>query len=966
MSREGRAAEAPFVKDDGASKEFKPFQQHLDELLAERGALGRFQARDGAMLPKVDIASPGVERFGRNAIISDADGVKQVIHQGKVFNVNPDGSIQGSKPGVLMYYDKANGKVVFDDGKVHAEFDPKKDTSTYDFKNPKSKEKIHLDVTSQGITESKDGKVTRFIPPDRSYSIDIDPAKGTATVNGRDGKPMKPDDPHKELLALKDKKVGTDVSGGLRGFSYDEGGGKERTIFPGSHSVLKNKGEIEEVSFGERTWKFSDEGGGNVKIKADDGAEYKVKKGDITFGSNMGQFDVKLGGDKKLKVDPANGSETTIDGKKSTTQYVEGPGRRPYTVEREKDAAGKWGITEVKDERGRWAFTYEPAASRDVANLKQVGPYTKGANCAGFSVSENGDVTVQLTPGKDQPYKSITYKSGSNQQIYEGKDGHKFDVTYEKVGAGADAEFKPTLVRDGHHTYKATYDDKGNISRLVDSLPGRSPADIVHAVGGDAKSIAFDSATKGFKVTLNKGEILELDPTSHSRRFTESKDGKTFTTETFGEKAKRTEHSVVTETVGDKKFIRSFTDTRGHSYGVVYKNDKDPADGIQTILGADNKPLPLLGQFTARFGAPKVAVDNEGRLTLSNPAGDTTFVKHPEGKTVFTSPKYGEVRNNEGMVVETTFPRVGGKPEGGLLIDRAAGRGLTRPLQSLTLKETGETLTRNPRTGQYEYKDPKDPDKPQSFNASVISDANGNVFINGRALGKDPSGKDVLAALSAPPADVGPRRPEDPRLPDGGLRPPDGWFADPRAAADFNRGRFVKVAGLPNGGAVYKDGTRVERTPNPGGGGGTIVTTTDGSTGVQIKTLLDQRGRAVSIQNPDGTVWTRTPNNQNGYSLWVSNTGDQSWAKTEGRGLGIDQFGNLHFKKLITDGFGRQVQGSFVCLPNYTNLYDGGQFNHFRKTGVIMPMAPPWMMPPQPNFARRFPPMPPRAPRLLI
>ena len=950
----GETSESSFLKDDRAPKDFKLFQEHLAGV--ERRFLRQFQSRDGANLHNVEIATDKVERHGRNAIITDADGnAKRVVHQGKVFDINPDGTIKNAPPGAHMYYDKKEGKVVFDDGKVHIEYDPANDKSTYDFTNPKTKEKMHLDITSQGITESKDGKVVRFIPPDRSYSIDVDPATGKATVKGKNGEDMKADDPHKELLALNGKKVEAVSSDNQRGFTFDAGGGKERTIFPGSHSVLEDKatGQIEEVQYGKRTWKFSDAGGGEVKITADDGTEYKVKKADLEFGLGKGQFEAKLGPDKKLEVDPFKGSETITDKDKSTTKYIESSDRRPYTVEKSKDADGKWGVTSITDERGEWKFKHDPAGSRDLAKLQEVsgpgGTFKKGEKgVAGFEVSDDGEVTVNFKPGKDQKYKSVTFKPGSNQEVYVAQDGHKIEVGYEKVGAGAAAAFKPTSVRDGSHRYEASYDAAGNPTGLKETIPGKPPKEVLYASGdkGNAKSIAFDPESKGFKVTMNSGEILEFDPTTRSQRSTEVKDGKTLTTETFGDKAKKTEHSVVTEDVGGKKFIRSFTDTKGNTFSVVYNDDKDPEKGIKTILGPDGKtPIPEIGLFQKEYGLPKISVDRDGKLTLSNAAEDTKFVKHPEGKTVFSSPKYGEVRDGDGMVVETSLPRMGGKPEGGLTIRRAPGDGPERPLQSLTLKDTGESLTRNPKTGLYEYRDPADPEKTASFKASVVADADGNVFINGRPIGRDPSGKDILAALTAPP-DVAP--PAGPGMPGDDLdRPPFGPDAGARDANVFarrNRDRF------------FKD-TRVERVPIPGGG--TFITATNPAEGTQVRYTLDARNRLTGVESFDRrngyVAWARTAENQLGYSRWVSSAGGSVWAKTEGPGRGVDQFGHVHFERAMQDNFGRPmpVGVSLVGLSDYyTTLLDGDQFRNFRRFGVIVPTIPQFNG--NPRFARRL------------
>src|SRR5262249_37780907 len=140
MSRE---AEAPFVRDTRAPAQFKDFQGQLAELLGDRGAIGRFQSKEKINLPKLILDTDKVERFGQNAIITDRDGtVKCIVHQGKVFKVNPDGKIEGADPRINMYYDKATKKVVMDNGTVHAEFDPATDTTTYDFTNKKTKEKM--------------------------------------------------------------------------------------------------------------------------------------------------------------------------------------------------------------------------------------------------------------------------------------------------------------------------------------------------------------------------------------------------------------------------------------------------------------------------------------------------------------------------------------------------------------------------------------------------------------------------------------------------------------------------------------------------------------------------------------------------------------------------------------------------------------------------------------------------------
>lgn len=980
-------SEARFVSDARAPGEFRAVQKELRTLLGDRGPLGLLdRAGRSDNLPPVDLARDRISTFGANKIIEHTDGRTSIYHKGRWFVANRDGTIQGDRPGSTisgMVYDKESKTVKLDNGKVRLVFDPQGDRTTVDYTDPRSRTRLVTEITRDGIAQIKDGKLARFLATDRSYSIDVDPATGRANVKGADGNPMRADHPHKDLLALNGKVPVVGVENGRPYFTIDEGAG-ERTFYPGSHSTLADAfGDIEEVQYGRRKWTFSDDAPGKTKIKSNDGAEYVVNNADLNIGSD-GRFQADLGRGRRLEVDPGKGCEKLINGDNATVKYAEAPGRRPYSAEMSKDGEGKWGYTSITDERGRWTFTYKPPASRDVANLDQIsgpgGTFKRDDKVAGFNVGPDGDITVLFKPGRDQKYASSTFSPGRLEEVHKTPDGRNIAVKYERV-TGVPPFTRVSEVADGSNVYKPVYYGlpwRDQIQKLVDK-DGRT----VYERGPNITGITYNPETKGFSIAKRDGRV-DINPSRNSRIDTRVDGPKTIATETFGDRATGTERSVVTETVGGKSFLRSFTDTSGTSYKVVYNDDADPARGIKTVLGPGDRPIPEIARFQSAHGLPTIAVSSEGRVTLSNPAGDTTLVKQPDGKTVFSSPTLSETRDKDGLVVETTLPRLGGRRHGGLIIERDPGAEPLRPLRNLTLKDTGESLTHNPRTGMYEYKNPSDPESSGNSRATVVVDANGNVIVNGNNLGRDPRSRDITTALSAAPPDARPPAPLDGRRP----APPDERRpgpaderrpgpademrpgpADERIPAPLdrrrpvpepvllamrNKDRFQKIADLPNGGAEYRDGTRVERTRLREGG--TVVRTTDGATGTQIVYRLDAGFRLKSLQNPDGTVWTRTANNWGGYSLWASNTGQRSWVRTEGRDvrgrkLGLDEFGCFHYARALQDGSGNWRPVSYACLPNYSNLYEA-QFAHFRRTGVVMPMAPPFLMPRNPRFDR--------------
>lgn len=944
-----RPSEVDFAQDKGAAKEFLPLQAALTDLLKEKGALGRLdKLRGNATLPKLELASDKVERFANNdnALITDKDGtVKGMVHQGKVFKIDPDGTVRDKNGKVIkgMHYDDASKTVTFKspDGKLKMVFDPKNDKTTID----DAKSKSHIEITKQGITESQDGKLRRFIPTDRSFSVDIDET-GKASVKGKDGKPMVAGDPNKDLADKIDgKKVEPFTTpDGQIGFKMKDqpAAGKDTNVFPGSHTVIwdRDKKRPDRIEIGKRTWDFKDVPGDKVEIKSNDvpARTFTVPKADLTVDEN-GKFVAKLGPNEKLEVDPVKGSDTYTKDNKSTTKFAERPGHQPYTVEREKGADDKWGVTKVVDDKtGKsWDIKYKPPGDRDPAKVDEVsipgGTFKKDAKVAGFDVKENGEITVNFKPG--EKFKSVTFKPDSNQETYVAKEGHKINVTYAETGDAAHKAFRPTVVKEGKHTYEAQYADDGTVKSLkVDGKEIKTGA-----AAPDAKGIEYDPNTKGFRVTQHDGKIVEYDPLRRSERLIDGK----VTKETFEDRGGK-KHEVVTEEKdAGKKFIRSFTDTNGNLFKVTYKDDTDPSKGIKEIQGKDGKPLPLLATFKARYGDPTITVGDDGSYTLTSPDGRTNFTKHPQGNSEFNSPKYCEVRNRDGLVTETTLPRLGGAP-GGLVIERGAGRGELRPVQSLTLKDSGETLTRNPRTGDYEYRDPKNPDKPIIVNASVVCDANGKITINGRPLERDPSGADILALLKAPPVDGRGPSPRD-------------FYRHMGIAT--NRKHFEGPEVIPNG-VRWNDGTTVttERTAF-----GTVTTTRDGVTGKEVKYTQDRAGHLMQIDNPDGSVWKRVGSARNGFEIWKDNSVPpiEVYAKTEGPGLGLDKFGFFHFVRVDQTPYG-PIPVNYACAPSFINMYEN-QYAHAQRTGKFKPMLPPWMMPPNPMFARRFNP---RAPRLLI
>jgi hypothetical protein len=971
-----RPNEADFAQDKGAAKEFLPLQRALTDLLKEKGALGRLDKLQGnAALPKLELASDTRELYGNNALIKDKDGtVKGMVHQGKVFKIDPDDGTVRDKYGKVikgMRYDEASKTITFQsrDRNLKMVFDPRNDKTTID----DAKTKSHIEVTKQGITYANDGKMRKFVPSDRSFSVDID-ATGKATVKGKDGEAMKVGDPNKDLADKIDTKTVKPFTtpDGQIGFKLKDvpAAGKDTNVFPGSHTVVWDSAakRPDKIEFGKRTWDITDDGAGNYKLKPNDGAAITVKKGDVTFGPD-GKIEAKTAANEKLTIDPRKGSETTTtDDKKATTKYVERPGRRPYTVESEKDADGKWGPTKIKDDRGEWKITYkdDKRVPDSISKVEGPGGTFKKGDVAGFDVKENGEVTVNFKPG--EKFKSVTFKPDSNQETYVAKDGHKIDVTYAETGKDAAKAFRPTIVKEGKHTYEAKYGDDGKVASL--KVDGKETIAALGPLG--VKGIEYDPNTKGFKVTQHDGKVHEYDPLRRSERLVDGK----VTTETFEDKGGK-KHEVVSEDKGGKKVVTSFTDTKGNRFKVTYKDDNP--DEVKTITGKDDKPLPVLADFKKRFcrdADPKITVGDDGTYTLTKPDGKpdrkpdgrTSFTKHPQGNSEFESPRYGEVRNTQGMVTETTLGRTVG-PQGGLVIERGAGRGNFRPIQSLTLKDTGETLTRDRTTGDYVYRNPEEPDKPQTFKgASVVTDANGNVSINGRPIGKDPSGEDIVTALKARPAapDVRPPLPFDPRrpdrLPDAGRDRLPGPVPPPFAPMDAmqqiriatDARHFQGPQRIPNG-VRWGDGTTVttERTPF-----GSVTTTTDGVTGRQTVYSKDRFNNLTRIANPDGSVWTKAAPARNGWETWTDNSvpPNQVYAKTSGRGLGLDRYGYFHFTRADRTPNGWQPV-NYACSPNFINIYEN-QFARVQRAARFQPMLPPWRMPPNPRFARD--------PRLLV
>lgn len=888
-----------------------------------------------------------VERFGQNSIVRDKDGeVTTVFHKGKRLDIEPDGQVKGIRG---MRFDSKTQTLSFESANGRITLDPVNDKTTVELKRG---DKKTTEITDKGVSYYQEGKLTRFEANDRSFSIDFD-KDGKATVNGKDGKAMRAGDPHEDLLKLNGKVPTFDAK--TQSLTVDEGGDK-RTYHLGSHNVLRTAGgDVKEVQYGKRTWAVEDDGAGNFKIKSNEAgaAEHKVPKADVKFAED-GSFTAKLpGGKQVLEVDPKSGTEKTTEGDKATVKHAEAAGRRPYEVKMEKDAKGNWGVTEVKDERGIWTFTYD-GASRAAADLKKVngpaGEFEKGKNCTAIAVGEKGNITVGFDKGD---YRSVSIKPGANEEVYTAKDGHKIKVKYETVGEGAAAKVKPTEVNDGSRTFKAVYDKDAN-------LTGLRVGDRFYSTAGrekNAESIDFDPKKNVFKVKLDDaggGATLEFDAVRRSERRIETKGGKTFTTETFGTGVNQ--HKVVTEDVGGKPVVRAFTH-KGKEYAVEYVDPKKP-EKVKSIKDSDGRPM----REEAIYGVKATSVSPEGVIRFDNDAKKIQVERFPDGRLTYKSPTLDFSRDTSGLVVDTTVRhKVKGKEvESGFTIDRgpAVPGQRAHEVRNLKFKGTNESLTRNPVTGDYEYRSGPGKD-PVSLKGKVTVDPEGYISVNGHKLPLEAQWKDVEAAFKKKPApdrpvpvppDRGERR-DDPLRPEEGPDP-----RDPRIAR--NKDRFVEANRGPNF-VTYRDGTTVSVERN---GFGTVTTTVDGQSGLATKYSADQRGNLMKIDYPDGTSWQRVATMGNGYEVWTNNhnPAQTCWAKTSGPGKGVDQFGFFRFNLAVRDPFGRMQPVDMVGSPDMTNMYDR-QYAFFRRNGYIMPMAPPWMMPARPRFARN-----PAPPRVLI
>jgi hypothetical protein len=888
MPRTGELPEAPLLNDRSAPKDFDPLQKEVAKLLERRGPLGSLDARskttDGS-LPSFALA-PGdtVERFGPNAIISGEGGVKGVIHKGRKFNINPDGSVQGETAGSEikgMHFDFETNKITFNNGKVRITFDPKADKTTIDVRPNKRTE-----ITSAGVSYINDGKLTRFLASDRSFSIDVG-ADGVAQVKGQDGKALPPGHP---MLALDGKKPEIDKD--AQTFTLREGDNKTTTFYPGSHVVQQEGDKVTQVQYGSKTWTVTEDMGAKTKTVQDAGGTSYTAPSDKVAVAKDGTISMKLDDGRTVTINPKDGSEkiTEANDKQATIKYAELPGRRPYEVKMAKDDKG-WGVTEVKDERGAWTFSYKgaPGAAGELEKVSGPGgTFEKGKNCSKLSVGENGEITVNFKPG--EKYQSATFKPGSNEEVYRVQDGRNLSVKYEVTAGKA----RVVEVSDGSDTFKLSPDGKKLTEKDGTTL---------FEVGKNAKEIAFDPVSKGFKITTADSTV-EVDPTRRSVRVTKAEGGKDVTTETFHDK-----HKVVSEKAADgSPAVRSFTTPEGKQFKVVYKNqDKPDPKEVVTVLGQDSKPIPEI----ARYHANKINVTPEGVVQLYDAKGREVD-KYPTGKLLYTS--------QAGTKIET---------------GREVPRG--NVLQGLTFKGTGETLTYDPATDGYTYRNPAEPDKPpKAYAGKVGVDYDGNLFVNGKNLGRDPNSKDFLAAMDAKPADVRPRVEGD-GVPD-----------DPGGRVARNKDRFVLAERLPNG-VRYKDGTTVTTDRSPLG---SVTTTTDGQTGLQIKYTKDLRGQLTRIDNPDGSVW-RKVGMAGGYEKWTDNSVPPrtAQARTSGPGQGLDQFGFFHFTLAMRAPNGRTQPVNLVCSPEFQNMYDQ-QFAFFQRNGYIMPQAPPWMMPARPKFDR--------------
>lgn len=875
-----------------------------------------------------------VERFGQNSIVRDKDGeATTVYHKGKRLDIEPDGQVKGIRG---MRFDSKTQTLSFESDKGRITLDPVNDKTIVELKRG---DKKTTEITDKGVSYYQEGKLTRFEANDRSFSIDFD-KDGKATVNGRNGEPMKAGDPHDYLLKL-DKKIPT-FDAKTQTLTLDEAGGDKRTYHLGSHTVLKTAGgDVKEVQYGKRTWTITPDGG-DLKIQSNEAGvgEIKVPKGDVKFAED-GSFTAKLGAGKVLEVDAKAGTEKLADGDKATVKH-EAPGKRPYKVEMEKDGKGNWGVTKITDERGEWQFTYKDP-SRAAADLQKVkgpaGEFEVGKKgCTAIAVAENGDIKVDF---KEGPFRSVTFKPGSNEEVYTAQDGHKIKVKLEKFGP----DFKPTEISDGQRTIKATYDAATGKPTVLQV--GRE-AFFTEGAMKNVDSITFDPDTKRFKVQMdakNGGALREFDPVSRSERSTLTKEGKKFTTEAFASGTK-----VVTEEVGGKPIVRSLTH-KGKEYQVEYADPAKPdPTKVKSIKDAEGRPMPEEGIYKVKA----TGVTPDGVVRFENPGKKVQVERFPDGRLTYTSPTLDFSRDTSGLVVDTTlrWKDKGKDVVSGFTIDRgpAVPGQRAHEVRNLKFKGTDETLTRNPATGNYEYR-PGPGKDPVEFKGQVRVDPEGYLTVNGRRLPLEAQWKDIKAAFEAKPVPDRPDRRDGPLRPDAGVDP-----ADPRIRRNMDR--FVVADRGPNF-VKFKDGTTVSVERN---GFGTVTTTVDGQSGLATKYSADQRGNLMQINYPDGTSWQRVATMGNGYEVWTNNHNPPQtcWAKTSGPGRGVDEFGFFRFNLAVRDPFGRMQPVDMVGSPDMTNMYDR-QYAFFRRNGYIMPMAPPWMMPARPRFARN-----PAPPRVLV
>jgi hypothetical protein len=865
-----------------------------------------------ALLPKLVLEGDKLRRFGRNGIITHRDGTREVFHQGRRFIVNKNGTIQGDRPGSVvkgMWFDAADNTIRFKQGDVRITYNPEEDKTT--IKNDKG----IIEINRQGVLyyDRESRKYKKFRALDGSFSITMD-EKGVASVTGRDGRDLPRDHPHAKLMDLKGKTP--KISGDGDAFTIPAGPGVTRTFYPGSHSVLKRGDKVEEVDYGGKTILVTEKGPGTmirgrgVRIDADRRRGDKVEIGDD------GLITVKFKGGKIVEIDPARGTETEIEGSKAKVKFVDIPGKRKgYSLEMSRDAKKNWGVTSIDDERGLWKVDYKPG-SRAASDITKIsgpgGTFDVKDKVAGLDISPDGDLTVRFKPG--QKYTSVAIKPGKLEEVYTAPDNHKVTLKYTRVIGPA----KLSEVNDGSKTYKVSYDGDGNIDALRDK--DRKP---LYKVGDNAKSIAFDPVTKGFKVTLNAGEEVEIDPTRRSERLSKIVGGKRVTLETFHDN-----HKVFSEKDKDGPvLVRGFSDTAGQRYKVAH-TDK----GINvTYDGGARNGRPIAG--VRGFATEKVTdVTDEGvvKFKAKDHAGkEVTIDRLPDNTKVITwkdGSGRSEKRDANDLVIETT------RPGGGTIIDRlpprfAAGLGV----RELTLKgEGGATFTLN-KDGSYEYRDPNNRGAGVIVLDRVLIQAglDGNIVVNGKNLGREPKAADILKIA----ADADPFKPKP---------------GEPKEIADARRRAAEKVKDAFRGdpldggrdGVKFRDGSSVERIKDKATGNLlTIVTSLNPVTGLpmQIRYTQDAKGMLTKAENPDGTVWLRVRNYRNGAGLWQEqNTGRLSIAKTEGMNagqkLGLDQYGVLNFTTYRPTIYGWQGV-NVVCLRNYTNLL-AVQYQMLKRAGL--------------------------------